>query len=179
MIVETVITSIWLMVPAYAPNSIAVLAGGGQPIDGGRSLGDERLLGDGKTWRGAVAGTVGGTLLALGMNLLSPRLAGSVIEVEPFAPLAGFGLALGAMLGDICASFLKRRTGRERGKAFPIVDQLDFVAGSLICSSVISYGWMSENLTLHILVTILVITPLIHVGANIIAYLVGAKEEPY
>lgn len=179
MIVETVITSIWLMAPAYVPNSIAVLAGGGRPIDGGRSLGDERYLGDGKTWRGAVAGIVGGTFLALGMNSLFPRLTGSVIDAEPFAPLAGFGLALGAILGDIFASFLKRRTGRERGKAFPVVDQLDFVVGSLICTSVLSYSWISENLTLKILITILVITPMIHIGANVIAYVVGVKEEPY
>ena len=53
MVVETVAVAIWAMLPAYIPNNVAVLAGGGRPIDGGRTLDDgNRALGDGKTWRG-------------------------------------------------------------------------------------------------------------------------------
>jgi len=52
-----VVTAVWLMLPAYIPNNAAVLGGGGRPIDGGRTLGGHRMLGDGKTWRGTAIGT--------------------------------------------------------------------------------------------------------------------------
>ena len=39
MILETVAVAVWVMLPAYIPNNVAVLAGGGRPIDGGRTWG--------------------------------------------------------------------------------------------------------------------------------------------
>jgi len=73
MVVETVVVAIWVMLPAYIPNNVAVLAGGGRPIDAGRTLGDgKRMLGDGKTWRGTAFGTVAGVALALVLNAITP-----------------------------------------------------------------------------------------------------------
>ncbi len=63
------------------------------------------------------------------------------------------------MLGDIGASFLKRRTGRERGAAFPGLDQLDFVVGALLCAFVAAPSWFTETFTLPVLVVIVVATP--------------------
>ena len=55
----------WIMLPAWLPNPIAALFGGGRPIDGGRVLRDGyRVLGNGKTWRGFAAGVLAG--LAIG-----------------------------------------------------------------------------------------------------------------
>lgn len=38
--IDIVLTAMWLMLPAYIPNSNAVVFAGGKPIDGGRNLGD-------------------------------------------------------------------------------------------------------------------------------------------
>ncbi len=38
-ILETIVIAFWAMLPAYVPNNAAVLAGGGRPIDGGRTWG--------------------------------------------------------------------------------------------------------------------------------------------
>lgn len=176
---ETVIVALWVMIPAYVPNSLAVVAGGGKPIDGGEKIGERRVLGDGKTWRGTVVGTVGGVSTALILNQLVPMVKDLGFEVEPFTLYVAFGLAFGSMLGDICASFLKRRTGRERGSSFILVDQLDFVAGSLILSFILDSGWITDILGLMSLAVILVLTPIIHVSANVIAYGLGLKKEPY
>ena len=46
-LVSVVATALWAMLPAYVPNNAAVLAGGGRPIDGGRTVGGRRLLGCG------------------------------------------------------------------------------------------------------------------------------------
>src|SRR6266571_4927476 len=67
---------------ALEANPMAVVFGGGTPIDFGRTLGDhERLFGDGKTWRGLVGGTLSGAflglLLTVPFNLFAPTSARS------------------------------------------------------------------------------------------------------
>lgn len=178
--VATVATALWAMLPAYIPNNAAVLFGGGRPIDGGRTMGGRRLLGDGKTWRGAAAGWLAGVGAALLLRAL--RLpAGTALGVGfPAVPLAAaFALPLGAMLGDIGASFLKRRTGRERGAPFPGLDQLDFVVGALLLGVLAAPSWFLDIFTLPVLVVVLVATPILHVVTNAAAYYLRLKDEPW
>jgi len=179
-LVGTVAVAVWAMLPAYVPNNAAVLAGGGRPIDGGRTWGDSRLLGDGKTWRGTAVGTLAGVALALALNALRPAVADAVdVALPEFPAVAMLTLALGAMLGDVLASFLKRRTGRERGAAFPLVDQLDFVVVALALTALAAPGWFGETFTLPVLVAVVVLTPLLHLLTNGIAYALGLKDEPW
>ncbi len=179
MIVETVVVAVWVMLPAYIPNNVAVLAGGGRPIDDGRTLSDgKRILGNGKTWRGTAVGTVAGVLVALGLNQLH-RFVGESVAAAPFPIAAAVSLAFGAMLGDILASFLKRRTGRDQGTAFPGVDQLDFVVVSLTLTAIVATGWFLETFSLPVLVVVFVLTPLLHVSTNAIAYAFGLKDAPW
>ncbi|WP_254840704.1 CDP-2,3-bis-(O-geranylgeranyl)-sn-glycerol synthase [Natronomonas marina] len=181
MVVETVVVAVWAMLPAYVPNNAAVLAGGGRPIDGGRTLSDgKRALGDGKTWRGTAVGTAVGVAVALVLNRLRPVATDATgVGVPEFPLLAAVALAFGAMLGDILASFLKRRTGRERGAAFPGVDQLDFVVVSLALTLLVATEWFLATFTLPVLVAVVVLTPLLHVSTNGIAYALGLKDEPW
>ncbi len=179
-----VVIAFWAMLPAYIPNNAAVLAGGGRPIDGGRTMGDSRLLGDGKTWRGTLVGWAAGALVALALNALQPEVS-SLLSVDvPTFPLAiVLAFPLGAMLGDIGASFLKRRSGRERGAPFPGIDQLDFVVGSLLLALAVdlalSLSWFFETFTLPVLAVVFVLTPILHVSTNAIAYALGLKDEPW
>ena len=177
---EIVVTAFWAMVPAYVPNNAAVLFGGGPPIDGGRTWGGRRVLGDGKTWRGTGAGWATGILFALVLNRLAAP-AGDALGVSlPTFPLAAMlALPLGAMLGDIGASFLKRRSGRERGAPFPGLDQLDFVVGALLLVAVTDFGWFTDTFTLPVLAVVVVLTPVLHVTTNGIAYALGLKDEPW
>jgi len=180
MIGSLVATAFWAMLPAYVPNNAAVLAGGGRPIDGGRTWGERRVLGDGKTWRGTAVGTLVGVGLALGLNAVNDPISAAVGFQLPTFPLpAAVGLAFGAMVGDIGASFIKRRSGRERGAAFPGLDQLDFVVGALLLAFAFAADWALSTFTPGVLAVILIITPLLHVGTNIIAFKIGAKDEPW
>lgn len=180
MLVSLVVGAFWAMVPAYIPNNAAVLAGGGRPIDGGRTRGGRRLLGDGKTWRGTLVGTLAGVVVAIGLNVVRPAAQTALGFSLPEFPLVGaVGLAFGAMLGDIGASFLKRRTGRERGASFPVLDQLDFVAGALLFALLVAPAWFLETFTLARIAVVVVMTPLLHVGTNGIAYVLGLKAEPW
>ncbi len=175
-----VLTALWAMLPAYVPNNAAVLAGGGRPIDGGRTLGGRRLLGDGKTWRGTAVGWAAGVALAVVLRRLRGPASDALGVGLPDFPLAvAVALPLGAMLGDIGASFLKRRTGRERGAPFPGVDQFDFVIGALALATVAGPRWVVETFTVPVVLVVVVATPLLHVSTNVGAYLLGLKDEPY
>ena len=177
---SVVVTALWAMLPAYVPNNAAVLAGDGRPIDGGRTWGGRRLLGDGKTWRGTAAGTAAGVALALALDAVAGPVADFLgVPAVAFPLPAALGLALGAMCGDMCASFLKRRSGHERGAPFPVLDQLDFVVGALALAALFDFDWVLATLTPPVLVTVLVVTPLLHVVTNGIAYRIGAKDEPW
>lgn len=180
-LIDVLVVAFWAMLPAYVPNNAAVLTGGGPPIDGGRTMSGKRLLGDGKTWLGTAGGIAAGALLAALQNALVPTITALV----PVASLPQFPLAVvvalpaGAMLGDIVASFLKRRSGRERGSAFPGLDQLDFVLGSLALAFLAAPGWFTQTFTLPVLVTVVFITPVLHVGTNVLAYQLSLKSEPW
>ncbi|WP_137286637.1 CDP-2,3-bis-(O-geranylgeranyl)-sn-glycerol synthase [Halorussus salinisoli] len=177
---EIVVIALWAMLPAYVPNNAAVLAGGGRPIDGGRTWNGRRLLGDGKTWRGTAVGILVGAALALALNAVEPTASDLFGVGLPTFPLAVMvALPTGAMAGDIAASFLKRRTGRQRGAAFPGLDQLDFVVFSLLLAFLADPNWFGDVFTVPVLVAVVVATPLLHLVTNGIAYALGLKDEPW
>ena len=181
MVFEVLAVAIWVMLPAYVPNNVAVLAGGGRPIDGGKTWRDgNRLLGDGKTWRGTLVGILAGFLLALALNYLEPAATGALgIDLPTFPVAAALALPAGALLGDMAASFVKRRTGRERGASFPGLDQLDFVIVALPLAALAAWNWFVAVVTLPVLFVILVVTPILHIGTNVIGYLIGVNREPW
>lgn len=179
-LVEVLATAVWAMLPAYLPNNVAVVAGGGPAIDGGRTWQGARLLGDGKTWRGTAAGTLAGLLLAIVLSSLASTVGVAIGLTLPRFPLAAaVALPAGAMLGDIGGSFLKRRIGRARGAAVPGLDQLDFVIGALVVTFVLAPAWAAATFTPAVVVAILVITPVLHFGTNVIGYGLGLKREPW
>ncbi|CRI64161.1 CDP-diglyceride synthetase [Thiocapsa sp. KS1] len=82
----------------------------GRPLDGGRIFRDGRpLLGASKTWRG------------LGAALLTTPILATLLGL-PW--LLGLIAALGAMSGDLFASFIKRRLGRRPSESVLFLDQI-------------------------------------------------------
>jgi len=162
--------------PAYCANSFAVF-GGGKPVDFGKSWQGKRILGDGKTWRGLFIGLIAGTLFGLMWFFLSQSgpldaVYYNVFDFRITDPLFGLYLAVGALLGDMVASFLKRRIGLERRKPWWGVDQLDFVFGALL----FAYLFAPTFIILAEFIAILVITPLFHLIGNQIAFITKRKK---
>src|SRR3989344_789729 len=99
--------------PMYFANSSAMLLAGKTPMDLGRKFFDgRRIFGRGKTFRGFFFGIAAGTAVAVIINRV---MIGSIDSVLPNYVLLGFLLSLGAVLGDLAASFAKRRLGMEPG----------------------------------------------------------------
>lgn len=177
---ELLVVAFWVMLPAYVPNNAAVLTGGGAPIDGGRTWKGSRILGDGKTWRGTIVGTLVGVGVAYLLNVFQPTAVSALGFSVPMFPLAAMiTLPLGAMLGDMTASFIKRRAGRNRGAPLPGVDQLDFAVMALVLTAIVAWEWFVAVFTLALLVVVLIVTPILHVITNVLAYLFGFKHEPW
>ena len=183
---------LWLTLPAYLPNSAAAVFGGGKPVDGGRTFKDgRRLLGDGKTWRGTIGGTASGILLGLTQVGLLAGL-GLALDLElpdffgsfPFLLWVIFLLALGSLMGDMGASFLKRRMNVERGAKFPGLDQYDFLIGAWLLVIIGAFDWFrdwfinADDGPWRLLV-VLIVTPILHRGVNIIGYKMGKKDVPW
>lgn len=157
---------IYFMLPAYLANATALAFGGGKPLDFGKNFTDgRRIFGDGVTWRGTLIGTGIGTLIGLAQGLIS----GNIV----YGMLLGLFLGGGALIGDACGSFVKRRIKIERGRPTPFLDQLDFVIGALVFASIIVV------IPLNIIILILIISIVLHLSANIIAYLIGIKDVWY
>ncbi|MCG7854843.1 MAG: CDP-2,3-bis-(O-geranylgeranyl)-sn-glycerol synthase [Methanoregulaceae archaeon] len=177
-ILFSLVSALWIMLPAYLPNSAAAVLGGGRPVDGGRTFRDgKRIFGDGKTWQGLFLGILAGILIGsieIGARgyfglLMLPELTFPVVVI----------LAAGALLGDLVKSFFKRRLGKERGAEWLVADQYDFVIGAFVLLLLLQYEWVVATVTPLMVLWIIIMTPLLHRVVNIIGYLAGVKEVPW
>jgi len=176
-IIWLIIKASWLMFPAYIANPTAVVFGGGKPIDLGKKWKDgRRIFGDGKTFRGLIGGTACGIVIGLiQLQITSLQFLGT------FTLVSIITISFGALLGDIAKSFFKRRLGYERGAKFPLVDQLDFVAGAWILTYAFDTAWFMDNFLSApwIMLMVILFTPLLHRLTNIIGYYARLKKEPW
>ncbi len=176
------IGAILAFLPALIANPLAVVTGGGTPIDGGRKIGGRRILGDGKTWRGLIGGGLTGAVI----SILFAYGISSFIDIYPGSNrsyLIIFSLSFGALTGDIMASFIKRRIGKKRGAKTPFVDQYDFVVGAFVLTAITAPDWIIETYLSGdgwiALVILIIGIPLLHRIVNIIGYKWGFKNEPW
>jgi len=175
------------MAPAYLANTIAVLTGGKYPIDQGKLYSDgNRILGDGKTWSGLIGGTIGGIVVGYGLLLIfrkDPTYSENLLWGTDYLTISSifFLLSFGALFGDMTASFYKRRLNLQRGDKFALLDMYDFIFMSLLLCLIFQRDWLlSWILDGWVpLFTILVLTPFLHRGVNIIGYKLGVKNEPW
>lgn len=114
------------------------------PLDFGATWRGHRVFGANKTWRGAVVMIGGCAAFAACFGWLDAR----VLQLPPAIPFAGqhplaWGalLGLGYIVGELPNSFLKRQLDIAPGAAgvglsgrvFWVIDQLDSLAGILLC----------------------------------------------
>lgn len=182
-----ILQAFWIVIPIYVANASAVIVGGGIPIDFGKSWKDgRRILGDGKTWRGLLSGTFLGMTAGFGLVVGATYLSESDYAFLGLTNFEGFplmipilfSLCFGALLGDVIESFFKRRIGKDRGQDWIPFDQLDFLLGALGLSLLISEAlfllhatseqWFFESLGFWHIVILLVVTPFIHITANVL-----------
>jgi len=125
-----------------------------------------RVFGDSKSWEGFLFGIALGTVVASLQYLFCGK---------PLLILRGFVLSVGALLGDCVGAFIKRRLGIPPGKPAPLLDQLSFLVVAIAFTSALNLC----TLTAYQLLILILLTPILHVLANTIAYLLGLKNVPW
>lgn len=177
---EIFLKVIWLLLPAYTPNNFAVVLGGLKPMDFGKKFIDgHRILGDGKTFSGFFGGILGGIMIANIQRVLEMHSGIKIYSSLPYTEFLYLVLAFsfGSMIGDAVGSFVKRRLGFERGRSFPIVDQLTFLFFAIAFASLTEAFWELFG-TIEIAIAI-AITPMLHLFVNFLAYKMKLKEVPW
>jgi CDP-2,3-bis-(O-geranylgeranyl)-sn-glycerol synthase len=175
-----ILQSFYFILPAYVANMFPVFFAKlnwwpvlNRPIDGGAKLGGRELFGKNKTWRGLLAGILGGIIVA-GLQALLYQFGSfkelSILNYQQSWLIFGFLAGSGALLGDLAKSFFKRRAGITSGGAWPVFDQLDLVIGFLI------FTYYLARPDWQIILTVLIMTLLLHPMTNIIGYLLGIKK---
>lgn len=161
------------LIPIYIANSSPVVLGGGAPLDFGLVLRDgRRLLGDGKTARGFVAGVLAGTAAA-GIIAMAWRLPFFPDAGTQFA--AGFALSFGTMAGDALGSFIKRRAGVQSGKPF-VLDTVMFLFVSLAAVFPLASRDLYEPFNVFFFT---ILTIVLHPMTNMLANRLGLKKVPW
>ncbi len=176
--IYVLVEAVWLILPAYAANGLVPLFRGKRRLDFGRKFIDGRpLLGKSKTIEGLFWGTVVGIVIAVvemsAFPYLPWELSDRVLDIVYMSPLLGFLLGFGAMAGDSAASFIKRRLNMKSGQSAPPMDQLDFLFGAFFFASMI------VTLKIEWIILMAVLTPVFHLLACFIGYLLKVKKQPW
>ncbi len=166
MIVETILESIWFMMPAYAAVIVPVFAAKlpipAIPVS-------EKLFGKNKTIRGFFFGVIAALIVVHYQSILYiysfvMRALSIVYYDQINAPLLGFLLGFGALFGDLIKSYFKRRMKIREGEDWIPFDNIDYVIGSLAFASFIFIPDLE-----HILI-IIIVSGLLHYVFVALAY---------
>jgi len=182
---KDILFAIWFFLPAgvanVTPIFMAKIPGFKQynaPIDCGLTFRDKRVLGDHKTWRGLISGTLAATM-TLWLQQLTVRHTGwartltsdvhyAILPTVILGPLFGFG----ALAGDAIESFFKRQRGTPPGQGWFPFDQTDYIIGGAIATAPFVHLKFMQY------VLLLLIWLITHIVASYIGYLVKLKERP-
>lgn len=166
---EFLATIFWYILPAYTANASAVLAKGRTPLDQNLKFIDgKRLLGKGKTVKGFVFAVLVGTLVGAILGYVE----GAIVARAKLA----FTQSLFAMFGDSVGSFVKRRFNIPPGGATPFLDQWDFVLFAFAGHWLLRQWIPISFPTMEELLGILVMTAVLHVTSNYVAYKLKLKS---
>ncbi len=166
-------TAFWVFLPAGIANmvptfaaKIPVIKNWNTPIDLWGKYKGGRILGDNKTWRGIVFGTlVGGLVGLIQYKLILPSQTSSF-----YIFVATASMGFGALFGDVVESFVKRRLGVKPGKSWFPFDQLDYIFGGLI------FIYPFIHLSLKLMVAIVIVYWGLHLIVNYMGYMLGINE---
>jgi len=173
-----IFASFYFLLPAYFSNIAASLAGKlkflPQPLDFSRKLGNNFILGQGKTWGGTILGILTGIFIVALQELLFSFDYFKNISVINYQEVnwlfLGILAGVGSVGGDIVASFIKRRINLKSGAMAPFLDQWDYIIGYLLLISIMA------ELTPRLIITSLILTIILHPLANILSYHLKIKK---
>ncbi len=155
--------------PAFVANAMPVIV---KNIPGLRTWNTpvcESMFGKNKTYRGFVFGLLGAVIIGYILYYKIYFLG------FPFLPyiMTSFLMGLGALVGDLVESFIKRRLYIKPGKPLPFWDGVDYILGAMLFTLPFFVPTLDQFLFL------LLIAPILSLVSNSISYLLGWKNVWY
>jgi len=168
------------MIPIYFANMAPVIVKKvfnnlAFPLDFNKKIGNKEILGKNKTFRGLIFGVIFAIIIIfIQFNFYKNNILVdiSIVDYSDWL-LIGLLMGFGAIFGDLAESFVKRRINYKPGKSFIPFDQLDFVIGALI------FVYSIVALSLNKIITILVLSFILHIIVNHVAYYTGFRKEKW
>jgi hypothetical protein len=153
-----------------------------RPIDSGVKWRGQPLLGRTKTWRGIVVAVIGCIVgVACQRYLLAPHMQAVALLDYASVDVFGFGaaLGLGATLGELPNSFVKRRLGIGSGQTshgphavlFYVWDQLDLL--TLVWPMIAA--WVKP--TLALVAMSIAVALVLHPLTSVLGFVIGARAS--
>ena len=171
--IDLILAALYFFLPAYGANMAPVFF---KKIPILEQAIHKDLFGKNKTWRGLVLGVIFGTLIFYIQQTIYAKgllLFLALIDYSGHSLFLGLTLAMGALLGDIIESYFKRINNIKPGKAWIPYDQLDFVIGALLLSSLL------YTPSIEAIVVIVIASPLLHIIVNHIGYYFGIRKAKF
>lgn len=154
------------MVPVFAAK-LPLLKKFNAPADLNLTFRGKRLLGENKTIRGFIVGTLVAGLVFWVESMFWDQP--QVMTIQPY--FAGMLLGFGALFGDAVKSFFKRQFEIAPGKSWFPFDQLDFILGAILFSLL----FMRVSLTQYILA--IVFWALLHLLTVLVGYFLHIRDS--
>jgi CDP-2,3-bis-(O-geranylgeranyl)-sn-glycerol synthase len=177
---DLILQSFWFLLPAGFANMAPVLFKNinflNYPIDFDKSFHGRPIFGHNKTFRGFFFGILTAILIVYLQSLLNPYLDPTFSLVDYNQTnifILGFLLGFGALLGDLVKSFFKRRANIEPGESWMPFDQIDWVLGALLVTSIYIVP------SLNIILISLILFSILHIVINYLGYTIGIKRNKF
>jgi CDP-2,3-bis-(O-geranylgeranyl)-sn-glycerol synthase len=100
------------------------------------------------------------------------QVEGILADPILFGLVTSFLMAFGGLMGDMVGSFIKRRSGIERGHTFIFLDQLGF----LLLGTIFVYPLIPVPIEWFLV--LVPITFITHIAANLFGYFTGIQDAP-
>lgn len=185
MIGQEILFALWFFLPAGLANAAPVFANKipyinkhNQPLDFGKSFRGKRIFGDHKTFRGLIAGIVMAVIVLVLQKYLYTESSWIQTISQPVdyrhIHTLGLGMlfAIGALGFDAIKSFFKRQIGVQPGSTWFPFDQIDYIIGGLLLSSLV------VTLPLSAYFWIVFAWFLLHLIGTFAGWLIGLRESP-
>jgi len=165
-----ILKSLYFFLPAYIANMAPVLF---KWLPWKKIPVSEKYFGRNKSWNGILIATIIGTIIFWLQKLAYSKgfTSLALIDYTDFSIVLGVLMGLGAMVGDLVESYYKRERGIKPGQPWILWDQLDFVIGALV------FVFFIYIPSIEALLTILIVSPLLHFVVNYIGYLLGIRKR--
>lgn len=174
-----VISSFWLFLPAGIANMVPVFFAKvpflGTPIDFNKKLFGSPIFGSHKTYRGFLVGVIFAVATVFLQKLVYPTPEGYTLVdySEVNAWQLGFLMGFGALGGDLVKSFFKRRLKIPSGWAWAPFDQIDWIIGAVLLSSIVI------DFDKKYVLTAIILFGLLHPVVNLMGYFLKIKPNKF